>query len=235
MKIMNRKYLTTLAVLAALGASVRADDSSGGLMDRLFGTEHAQAMTKAELKMSLSVKDYLGVNLIDGHGERLGRVVDFTLKDKDSGFNRAVIAVPSRLGITEVLISVPFDEIHQKPGTTDLVWNVRRQDFDALIIKAKNKEAGTEPTQTATSPKAGSSANDATQTRRTDPDVQKIKAAIASEKAVAAEGKKLTIQKQDDGKIVVSGTVDNNAQRQRIIEVAKNATRCEVVDGLRVY
>jgi hypothetical protein len=52
---------------------------------------------------------------------------------------------------------------------------------------------------------------------------------------VAAEAKRLTIQKQDDGKIVVSGTVDNNAQRQRIIEVAKNATRCEVVDGLRVY
>ena len=234
---MNRKYLTTLAVLAALGASVRADDSSGGIMERLFGTEHAQAMTKAELKMSLSVKDYLGANLIDGHGERLGRIVDFTLKDKDSGFNRAVVAVPGRFGFTEVLISVPFDEIHQKPGTSDLVWNVRRPDFEALMTKARNKEkgAGTEPTQTATSPKAGSTANDSSSTPRSDPDVQKVKAAIASEKAVAAEAKKLTIQKQDDGKIVVSGTVDNNAQRQRIIEVAKNATRCEVVDGLRIY
>jgi hypothetical protein len=232
---MNRKCLTTLVVLAALGASVRADDSSGGMMDRLFGTEHAQAMTKAELKMSLSVKDYLGANLIDGHGERLGRVVDFTLKDKDSGFNRAVITVPSKFGITEVLISVPFDEIHQKPGTTDLVWNVRRPEFDALVTKAKSKEAGTEPAQTATSPKGGSAANDATQSRRSDPDVQKVKAAIASEKTVATDAKKLTIQKQDDGKIVVSGMVDNNAQRQRIIEVAKNATHCEVVDGLRVY
>jgi hypothetical protein len=232
---MNRKFLTTLAVLAAIGASVRADDSSGGIMDRLFGTEHAQAMTKAELKMSLSVKDYFGANLIDGHGERLGRIVDFTLKDKDSGFNRAVVAVPGRFGLTEVLISVPFDEVHQKPGTSDLVWNVRRPDFDALIAKARNKEAGAEPAQTATSPKAGSTANEATQTRHSDPDVQKVKAAIASEKAVAAEAKRLTIQKQDDGKIVVSGTVDNNAQRQRIIEVAKNATRCEVVDGLRVY
>jgi sporulation protein YlmC with PRC-barrel domain len=232
---MNRKYLTTLAVLAALGASVRADDSSGGIMDRLFGTEHAQAMTKAELKMSLSVKDYLGVNLIDGRGERLGRIADFTLKDKDSGFNRAVVAVPGKFGFSEVLISVPFDEIHQKPGTTDLVWNVRQADFNALVTKAKNKEAGTEPAQTATSPKAGSTANEATQTRQpSDPDVQKVRAAIASEKAVATEAKNLTIQKQDDGKIMVSGAVDSNAQRQRIIEVAKNATRCEVVDGLRV-
>jgi len=232
--IMNRKYLTTLAVLAALAASVRADDSSGGIMDRLFGTEHAQAMTKAELKMSLSVKDYLGVNLIDGHGERLGRIVDFTLKDKDSGFNRAVVAVPGKFGLSEVLISVPFDEIHQKPGTTDLVWNVRRQEFDALVTKGKNKEAGTEPAQTATSPKAGSTANDASQMGRSDPDVQKVKAAIASEKTVATEAKNLTVQKQDDGKIMVSGSVDTSAQRQRIIEVAKNATRCEVVDGLRV-
>ena len=203
-------------------------------MDRLFGTEHAQAMTKAELKMSLSVKDYLGVNLIDGHGERLGHIVDFTLKDKDSGFNRAVVAVPGKFGFSEVLISVPFDEIHQRPGTTDLVWNVRRQEFDALVAKAKNKEAGTEPVRTATSPKAGSTANEATPSRGSDPDVQKIRAAIASEKAVATEAKNLTIQKQDDGKIMVSGTVDNNAQRQRIIEVAKNATHCEVVDGLRV-
>ena len=231
---MNRKCLTTLVVLAALGASVRADDSSGGIMDRLFGTEHAQAMTKSELKMSLSVKDYLGVSLIDGHGEKLGRVVDFTLKDKDSGFNRAVIAVPGKFGLSEVLISVPFDEVHQKPGTTDLVWNVRRPEFDALVTKAKNKEAGTEPAQTATSPKGGSAATDGTQPRRSDPDVQKVKAAIASEKAVAIEAKNLTIQKQDDGKIVVAGTVDSNAQRQRIIEVAKTATHCEVVDGLRV-
>jgi len=132
-----------LALVMWIGAAglIRADDGSSSgakqsgnaAVPQLAGSEKSRVVSRDELKVMLSVKDYLGVDLVDRHGSQLGRIVDFTLKEKDGPLDTAVVSASGVLGFNEVLVLVPFSDIEQKPGTRNLVLKVDKADFDAFL------------------------------------------------------------------------------------------------------
>jgi hypothetical protein len=82
-------------------------------------------------------------------------VYDFTLKDEHGRFDRLIVAVGGVLGIGDVYVSVPYDEVQHTAGTRNLIWNVSKAQFHALAEKAKEarKSGAAQPLSAASAPK----------------------------------------------------------------------------------
>ena len=181
-----------------------------------MGTEHAKPLTRDEWKLALSIKDYLGVDLVGAQGERLGKVVDFTLKDESGKFDQVVIAVGGTLGLGGVLIAVPYDDIQHKPGTPNLVWGVDPTEFHALVNRAKKEARAKADTKVARNAsgengdkgaarlKERDTAHSTTASGGADPDVEKARAALESDHVIGKEVSKVSLEKKD-GRLVIAG------------------------------
>ena len=127
------KRAMIIATLLSAGVAAYADDPRFAEILGDQRVKDAQPITSEKLKTSLTVKDYLGVALVNKEGERLGRIVDFMLDEKSGKFSKAVVEVGGFVGLGGSLIVVPYEKIQQQPGTQDLVFDAPRAEFLAVI------------------------------------------------------------------------------------------------------
>jgi hypothetical protein len=150
-------------------------------------------------------------------------VEDFILKSHDGQFDRVVVAVGRFLDGNRTLITIPNNQIQHKPGTRNLIWDVSRPDFEALLAKAKTKSEDVKAEQRR--PAAGEAS--------ADPDVKKVRTALKKDSSVAQEMEAMTVSKEN-GRVVLKGEVDSRETKDRILTLAKEATPCEVVDEIQI-
>lgn len=217
-----------------------------GLLDKLMGHEPASSWTGEELETALSVKDFLGRKVVDEEGRELGKVKDVTLQDRHGGFDKAVIEVGGFLDWNKALIAVPYGQIQHPSGTRNLVWNITRQDFQALVDQSKER-----PTRTAASkhpshkPELSGSGKEARSntpagrtavsdtTNASDPLIRKAMQAIREDDKLSGHDRDIRISREKDH-LVVRGEVESAQIKNHILLVVKKVTATDVVDELIV-
>jgi sporulation protein YlmC with PRC-barrel domain len=206
-----------------------ADDNKG-LLDSIFPGKAGETrpITPDQLKMALSVRDYLDLDVINEQGERLGRVTDLILKQSSGDFDRAVISVGGVLGLGRALLSIPFEELEQQPGARAFVWKVSSEQFETLVAQARpprsSSKRSTASNQTADAERSSAAV---------DADVRRAQTAIQEDQELRSYSPTISIEKID-GRLVVEGAVDSKARKEKLLALVKTTTSCEVVDELKV-
>jgi sporulation protein YlmC with PRC-barrel domain len=218
-----------LVITASLVGAVNTgfgDDAKGLLGSVFSGSEkEARAMTAEQVKMALSVRDYLGLEIINEKGQRLGEITDLTLKHTEGGFDRAVVSVGGVVGIGRVFLAVPFADLERRPGAEALVWKVSPEQYEELLAQARP--------QRSNSRHAKSSDLSGTDKASSDVDVRRAHAAIKGDRDLQSYAQAINVEKVD-GRLVVEGAIESKAQKEKLLALVRTATSCEVVDELEV-
>ena len=220
-----------LVITASLVGAVNTgfgDDAKGLLGSVFSGSEkEARAMTGEQVKMALSVRDYLGLEIINEKGQHLGKITDLILKHTEGGFDRVVISVGGVVGIGRVFLAVPFADLERRPGAEAMVWKVSPEQYEELLAQARPQRSNSRHAKSSDLSDAGKAS------RPGDVDVRRAHAAIKADRELQSYAQAINVEKVD-GRLVVEGAIESKARKEKLLALVRTATSCEVVDELEV-
>lgn len=243
---MKTKFMKQQMVALTLAGAVTAGAAEEGIFDKLLGREAATPVTGEEVETALSVKDFMDRKVVDAEGKHLGKIADLVLKDRNGGFDKAIVEVGGWLDLNKVLLAVPYDRLQHRPGTASLVWDISRKDFQALVDQSKDRSERAATSQHP-SPKHGLSGS-AKEVRSNTPDaraatsdpanasdslVRQALQAIQEDEKLAGHYDKVSVGKADD-RLVLLGSVASPQIKNHLLLTVKKVTDAEVVDKLSV-
>lgn len=227
--------LLSLGALAAPGTLFAQDRDAAVKPDSTIAVRHT---TDAAVDAAFSAKDLLGSSVRDLAGERLGVIRDVLLDEAKSprpdeaavanaeegklpqhDFDQlhVVISVGGLFGMADDVVLVPAEALSYDRANDTYTLNVSKTEFVAI---AKQSASGAQQPERMAAPGAASDVAVVTEALREDTTLR----TVASDISVDLE----------DNQIVLSGVARNASEKDRIVEVAREATDKPVVDNIEV-
>jgi osmotically-inducible protein OsmY len=140
--------------------------------------------------------------------------------------NVAYISVGGLLGMGDSVVTVPTSDLNFDAAKDRFTLNVRKTDFVAIA----KQEA---PAYASSSQSPNPSYAGPSRPTMTGDDASQVKAAIQKDQTVGSLASRISVS-ENDGAVVLTGRVDTQTQKDRIVTLARAATAKPVTDKITI-